>query len=681
LACALGIGKLRRFFCNIDQFHPFARKVVFMLKVMRDSFHQLKWILIAVVAAFVFGFVFIDMGLGGSSMRGAQDDKRSFAARVNGETISLHEYSRSLENLSQMYEQMYGQQFTPEMAAQMGLPKQVLDSLVDQRLLTQEARRMSLGATPDEVRAKLLSLPVFNQDGKFVGMELYRNYVVGRLGYANAAAFEEDLARDITLTKMESALQSSLVVSPKAAEAEYRRTNENAKIKYVLLPAAVAAANVTVTPAEVEAYYKANESKYRHSEQRQIRYLLTDYAKIRTQITPSEAEILAAYNANSARYRKPPAAKVLHILVKVDPTASPAVDAAAKAKAQGLVAQLRGGADFGALARANSEDPSSAATGGDMGWVEMGQTVEPFEKAIFSVPMNQISDPIRTTEYGYHIVKVTERRPETVRPVDEVRTELVSVIANDRAKEVAKAEITRLRAVLKNNKPANAQAFMNLANDKATSNDSGWFGRNEAIGGLGNNPALSEWVFSAKPGDVSDPIGTPRGIAVAYVEGIRQPGTTALAEIRPQVEADLRQEKGREAARASLAAAIAGKTTVDEVSLASGQAAQEATVKRDGSPISGIVGDSAALVDAAMSSGIGQLKGPIVVGNGAVVFQVLEQKKVTPEELAKNRATAVDTLRSAQARSLRASLLQRLRKGSEIELNDEITRPTTFPGV
>lgn len=649
-----------------------------MLKVMRDSFHHLKWVLIAVVAAFIFGFVFIDMGLSGGNLAGNDTDTRAFAARVNGETISITDYQRALQNLEQMYAQMYGQQFTPAMAQQMGLPKQVLDSLVDQRLLGQEARRLNLGASPEEVRKKLLSIPTFSPDGKFVGMELYRNYVVGRLGYPNTAAFEEDMAREITLTKMESAIQSSLVVSPKAAEAEYRRTNENAKVRYVLVPAAVHAAAVTVSPIDVENYYKANAAKYVHREQRQVRYLLADYAKLRTQLTPSEAELRAAYQANRQKYSRPAAANVLHILVKVDPTAAPNLDAAAKAKAESLVAQLRAGADFGQFARANSDDPSSAGNGGSMGWVEMGQTVEPFEKAIFSVPLNTISDPIRSTEFGYHIVKVTERRGETVRPFEEVRAELASSTVNEKAKEVARTEVNRLRAVVRNNKPASGQAFANLANDKATAADSGWFGRNDPVGGLGPNQPLAEWVFSAKQGDVSDPVGTPRGIAIAYVEGIRPPGTTALAEIRAQVEADLRQEKGREAARAQLAQMMAGKTSIDEVAAATGQAAQETVVRRDGN-VTGITGDTAALVQAAMNTAVGSLSGPIVVGNGAVAMQVLEQKKVTPEEIEKNRATSVDTLRGQQARSLRASLLQRLRKNSEIELNDEITRPTTTP--
>jgi peptidyl-prolyl cis-trans isomerase D len=650
-----------------------------MLKVMRDSFHHLKWILLVVVAAFVFGFVFVNMGLGGSNLSGNKGEKaRTFAARVNGETISYNDYYRAVKNLEDMYRQMYGQQFTPEMAQQMGLPKQVLDSLIDQRLLTQEARRIHLTASSEEVRKKLLSIPTFTEDGKFVGMEMYNRYVTGPLGYASTAAFEEDLARDITLQKMESALMSSLVVSPKAAEAEYKRVTENAKIRYVHLTAAQQAANMAVSDADIQAFYKNNQSKYTHAEQRRIRYLLADYAKLRSQYVPTNEELRRAYETNSSRYKRPQAAKVLHILVKVAPNAPPAVDAAARAKAQSLVQQIRGGADFMALARQNSEDPSSASSGGDMGWVDMGQTVEGFEKAIFSLPLNTVSDPIRTPEYGYHIVKVTERRGESIRPFDEVRPELAASVANDRGRDIAKDEVNRVHGILKANKPANVQAFTNLANDKLTSNDSGWFARSEPMSGIGSNQPLAEWVFSAKPGDVSEPVGTPRGIAIAYVDGIRGAGLSALPDIRQQVEADVRLEKGREAARAALASMMAGATSVDAVAAKANQTAQEATVNRQGS-IAGLTGDTTALVEAAMKAPIGALQGPILVGSGAVAFQVTEQKKVTPEELVQNRASYVDTLRGQQARSLRAVLIQRLRKGADIEVNDDITRPTTSP--
>lgn len=648
-----------------------------MLKVMRDSFHHLRWVLIAVVASFVFGFVFVNMGMGGSGFGGAKED-RSFAAKVNGETISYTDYYRALKNMEDMYRQMYGQQFTPEMATQMGLQQQVLNSLVDQRLLVQEAKRIHLQGTPEEVRKKLLSIPTFSPDGKFVGMELYNRYVTGPLGYSSAAEFEGDLADQITLEKMESVIQNSVVVSPKSVDAEYRRNNENAKIRYVLVPAMQQAATVKVTDAEIEAHYKANQSKFAHGAQRSIRYLLADYTKIRALMKPTEENLRQRYEAGKSGFSQPASAHVLHILVKSEPGATPQADAAAKAKAESLVKQLRAGADFATLARANSEDASSSGNGGDMGFVTMGQTVEPFERAIFSIPLNTISDPIRTTEFGYHIVKVTERRPESVRSFEEVRPQLALQAATDMAKDAARDEINRVNALIKQNRPADLNAFVALANDKVTSNDSGWFARSEPILGIGQHEPLADWSFKAKNGDISDPIGTPRGIAIAYLADTRAAGVSSLSEVRQKVEEETRQEKAREASKAMLAQMMAGAHTIDEIAQKTGQQVREATVNRQG-PVAGLAGDSSQLVDAALTANVGELKGPVVVGDGAVALQVTEQKKVTPEELATGRAAFADNLRTQQARSLRAALVKRLRKDADVTINDEITRPTTTP--
>lgn len=650
-----------------------------MLKVMRDSFHHLKWILIAVVAAFVFGFVFIDMGLGGSRMRGGNAGEQNFAARVNGETISYNDFYRSMKRLEEMYKQAYGQQFTPEMAAQMGLAKNVLDNLIDQRLLTQEARRLNIEASPEEVRKKLMEIPQFTENGKFIGMELYTRYVTGNLGYPSTAEFETDLAREIALQKMESALQSSVVVSPKAVEQEYRRANENAKIRYVLLPAATQMANVSVTPQEVETYYRENQAKYTHGEQRSIRYLMADFAKIRGTIKPTDEELRKRYEQAKDSYKQPASAHVLHILVKVDPTATPEQDAAARTKAQNIVSQLRAGGDFAGLARANSDDPSSSGNGGDMGFVTMGQTVEQFEKAIFSIPLNTISDPIRTPEYGYHIVKVVERRPETTRTFEEMKPTLAAQATNDMARDVARAEINRINAGFKSTKPKNADAFVAAANDKVTASNSGWFGKNDPIGTIGQHAPLSQWAFGAKEGEITDPpIGTPKGIAIAYLESVRPAGVSALAEIREKVEQDAKLAKAREAAKNALTTAMAGATTIDAIAAKAGQPAADASVARTGT-IAGLSGDVSRLVDATMAANVNDLKGPVIVDNGAIVFQVVEQKKVTPQELEQNRATYADQLRSQQARSLRASLLERLRKEAKVEVNDTITRPTTTP--
>ncbi len=646
-----------------------------MLKLMRDSFQHLKWILVAIVAIFVL-FIFVDWGAGGAG-GGAGVDQHAYAVRVNGETISFREFERALYYTEKNYEQMYRQPLSPDMIAQMGLPKQVLDSLVDQHLLLQQAKRLHLGASPEEIRQKILEIPTLNPDGKFVGEELYTRYVTGSMGFQSPAEFEEELARDITLGKMESALQSSIVVSSKAAEAEYRRVSESAKIKYILYPASRETANVIVTPAGVQQYYTTHQAHYTHGEQREVKYLIADYAKLRALSNPTDAELRKAYDQRHEEFKAAEGAHILHILIKVDQGAPPAVDAAAKAKAENIVKQLRAGVDFGKLAKESSGDPSSSGKGGDMGWVDKGTTVEPFNTDAFRMPLNTISDPIRTTEFGYHIIKVLERRGAGYRPFEEVRDRLRATTADQQGKDRARDEITRIAARIKENKPKTATEFSAMATGNVASNDTQWFGKTDPIPGMGGNPALTAWAFAAKQGDIGEIMGSQRGPIIPFLFSIRAAGVAPLEEVRAKVEADLRMEKARQLAQQSLAKALPAPA-VDAAGAKVGLTSLETTVNRQGY-ITGFTGDTSSLVDSAMSAKVGEIKGPIMAGDGAVLFQVTEQKKADAASLAQNRSQYIDTLRQQESRNLRSTLLQRLRKAATIDVNQKLLEQQAQP--
>lgn len=650
-----------------------------MLKLMRDSFQHLRWILVAIVAIFIL-FIFVDWGAGGAQSN-ADTRAAGYAARVNGETITLREYDRAVYYLQKNYESQFRQPLTEEMIGAIGLKKRALDSLIDQKLLMQQARLLHLTATPEEVRKRILEIPTLNPDGKFVGDELYTRYVTGSLGFQSTAEFEDEIADEITIIKMESALNSSVVVSAKAAAEEYRRVSENAKIKYVLYPASREAVTVTLTPAEIEQYYRANQANYTHGEQRSIKYLVADTSRLRSQINPSEADLRKRYDATREDFKQPDAAHILHILIKVDPTAAPEVDAAAKAKAESLVKQLRAGADFGKLARENSGDPSSSGKGGDMDWVNQGMTVEPFDRAAFSIPLNTISDPIRTQEFGYHIIKVSERRPAGYRTFEEVKPQLSSQVADERSKAQARDEITRISAAMKQSKPKTVAEFTALANDKVSSNDTQWFAKSEAIPGIGNNSPLSTWAFSAKTGDIGEIVATQRGPAIPYLYGVRPAGVPPLEEIRARVETEARMARARERAKEALARALPA-ATIDEVAKKVGVTVAETNVSRQGY-IQGFTGNTSALVDAAMSANIGEVKGPIIAGDGAVVLQVTEQKKVDPKVPDESRTQYAEMMRQQQVRSLRTALLERLRKESKVDINDTLltARPTQQAGL
>ena len=644
-----------------------------MLKVMRESFHHLKWILLAVVAAFIIGFVFIDMGLGGASNR--QQTERAYAARVNGSTISYRDYQRALYFTTENYKRMYGDRFNDEMAQAMGISKQVLDTLVDQRLLLQEAERLHLDATQEEVRRKILQIPTLNPDGKFVGNELYTRFVQ-QIGFDNAADFEDDLARQITIDKMESALTDSVVVSPKAAEAEYRRLSENAKIRYVLYPSEREQAFITVTPADAQAYYNANKSKYMHGEQREMRYLIADYLKIRQGVHPTDQQLRDRYEAHKAEFKTPPSAHAVHILIKLDKDPTPEADAAAKVKADALAAQLKGGADFATLAKANSADPGSAAKGGDLGWFNQGQMVPEFDQMVFSAPLNSIN--VVRSQFGYHVIKVLERKGESTKTFDEMKIQLTNDYTDEITKSQAREQIAKVMQQVRDVKPKTADEFSKLANEIVVSNDTKWFQKNEAIPGLGYNNVLSQWLFQAKPNDFGEVIGTSRGPAIPFLAGVRPAATSPFEDVREKATADARSEKAIESAKQKLQAAMAGAPTVDAIAAKLGLPAADTTVRRQGGA-TGIQGDTSTLMDSAMAANPGEVKGPVVAGTGAIAFQVLEQKKVSPTEAAENRQAYIDQLRQQEARSLRQSLLQRLRKAAKIDVNDKLINTSAAP--
>lgn len=635
-----------------------------MLKVMRDSFQQLKWILVFVVFVFVL-FVFVDWGAGGATGGGAVE---SYAARVNGETVSLRDFQRALYMTEQRYREVYGQELTEEMRQQLGLRQQVLNSLVEQQLLLQEAARLDLTATQEEVRREILDLPMLNPDGKFVGPELYERYVTTALGFASAAEFEAEIAEQVTLEKLESAMRNSIALPDSLLQAEYKRREENSKIRFALFPADRYLNQVTVTPQEVERYYQSHTTTYSHPEQRKVNYLLADLASIRAQINVPEAELRAQYDKTKDLYKTGESVRAQHILIRLDPGATPEQDAAAKKKAQDLVTSLRGGADFATVAKANSDDPGSAATGGDLGFFSRGQMVPEFENAAFSQQPGQIGDPVKS-QFGYHIIKVLEKRGEGFRPFEEVREELRQRTADDRAKAIARDKIAQLRARLEQG--AKTEEAMRAMGDAQVSyNTTPFFGKNDQVEGLGRVPALNAWAFTAKAGDVGTIIDTPRGPIVPYLRDSRAPGVSPLAEVRAKVETEAKREKARQVAANQATAAMRG-ATLDQLATQAGAPPMEATVSRNGM-VTGLTGDANALINAAMTAAPGTLQGPVQVDQGAVVFQVLEQKKFDPAEFAKQKGGLADSMRQNEALRLRQSLLEALRQKSDVTINEEL---------
>ncbi|HUP63891.1 MAG TPA: peptidylprolyl isomerase [Thermoanaerobaculia bacterium] len=637
-----------------------------MLKVMRESFKHLKWVLILIVAAFVI-MVFADWGAGGSA---GTVTSQSFIARVNGEVIPISDFARTMYLTEQQYEQAYGSALTPEMREQLGLSQGVLNGLIEQKLLLQQAKRLNLVATDEEVRKRILALPVLNPEGQFVGQELYERYVTGNLGYPSAAAFEDEIKRELTLAKINSAMMNSLVIPESRVEEEYRRRNENVRIRYVLYPTDRALAGVTAGPAEVEAHYRENTFRYTHPAQRNVRYLLADLARIRSQMSISEEDLRAQYEASKEAYRQGDSVSAQHVLIRVEPSTTPEQDAAARQRAEEVLAKARAGEDFSQLAREFSEEPGAATTGGDLGFFTRGMMVPEFEEAAFALQPGQISEVVKT-QFGYHVIRVNERRQNAIRPYEEVRSEIETSLADQRVRNAAREAIASARARLEATKPITLADLQSVTGQIVTFNDARWFGRTEPVQGLGRAPAINDWAFNqATVGETGPIMETPRGPVIPYLVGERPAGVLPLAEVRARVENEAKLAQARAIAQRELKGVFDSLGSIDAAASTLSLTPQEATVNRATS-IQGLSGSSQALVEAAMASKTGETKGPVIVDDGAVVFTVLEETRFDKAVFDSQKTALLESIRQTEFRNLRASLIDDLRAKAEVAINSE----------
>ena len=642
-----------------------------MLKLMRDSLKHLKWVLIFVVAVFVL-FAFAEWG-GGGMLGGMGAASAGFAARVNGDPITVPDYQRSLGRTIQQYEQIYGQRLTPEMQAQLDLPRQVLDSLVEQQLMIQEARRLGLEPGAEELRQRILEIPVLNPNGKFVGEELYGRYVMAQLGYPSTAAFERDMGRDLMLAKLNSALMSSIAIPGDRVEREYRRRNESTRVRFIMAPAASYATDIKVSAEEIDAFYRANASRYSHPEQRRIEYLLADESRIGAQINVTDAELRQYYDANRQSYSTDDQVSVSHILLEVPAGATPAEAAAVEQRARDLVTQLRAGADFGALAREHSADPGSAANDGSLGFFGRGQMVGEFEEASFSQPIGQVGDPVRT-QFGFHIIRVDDKREGGVQPFDQVSAAIRQQLLTERAETQARDRLAQIRARLESQGAVTGEALRAAADNFVTHNVAPFFARGAAIEGLGPAPQLGTWAFGAENGALSPIIDTQQGPVVAWLRESRPAGVAPLTEIRARVENDARMDKAARQAAQAIERAQAAGSGFDAVASQLQLTPQDASLRID-SRLPGIGGDHSEIVKSAFEAEAGQLRGPFITPDGAVLIEVLEQQRVSPEQFAEQRATLEESMRQTESVRLRTTLLEKLRRAADVEINEDLVAP------
>ena len=387
--------------------------------------HAKSWLIktliaiIAIVFVFYFGYSFTS-------------DQAMKVAYVNGELINGPEYEKAYRDMLLSYQTRFKGMWNDNLIKMFNLKKQVLDSLITQRLMSQAATELGLDVTEEEVQKAIMNYPAFQIDGQF---DLRRYQALLGTNHMNPEDFEASITSELLDKKLKQFLFAFLNITDQEVLEYYTFANEKVKIDFVAFKPEDFKKSITIDEAKLKEYFEKNKEKYRVPEKITVRYLEIDPKDFEGEVEITEKEIQSYYEYNADRYSQPKQVKARHILFKVNEDDSEEVKNNVKKQAEKVLEKARKGEDFASLAKEYSEGPTKSK-GGDLGYFKAGQMEKPFEEAAFALKKGEISDLVQT-RFGYHIILVEDIKEAGMTPLENVKGEIRTTLTDNLTAELA----------------------------------------------------------------------------------------------------------------------------------------------------------------------------------------------------------------------------------------------------
>jgi peptidyl-prolyl cis-trans isomerase D len=500
-----------------------------MLQKIRDKVSGWVASLFLGTVAVVFVFWGVDF----------QSKASAFAAKVDGEKISVDTVRRAWQQRMSQLQQMMQGEIPPDIIKSQ--QKALLDQFVRQTLLTHRAKDNGYYVSDEALARRVMEIPQFQADGKF-SADRY-NALIRQSGMTTTK-FESDLKTELLVTQVQNAVIDSAFVTPLELDRRYRLEKQERELDYALIAANSFADKIQLTDAQVQAWYDAHKSSYLTPETVDLEYLEMTRASAESSVNVTEQALKDYYEQSKDRFESPERRKARHVLI----TATDGLDdAAAQKKAQEIADKAKAGADFAQLAKENSKDPGSAQQGGDLGWAQRGMFVGPFEDTLFAMKPGEIRGPIKT-QFGYHVIRLDEVDAGKMRTFDEARVELEAEYRKDQSQKLFYDQSEKMGeqafAALTELAPVAKALNLPLHTVKGFTRQGG--------GDLGSTPsaieaAFSEDVMERRQNSPLVAIGDDRAV-VLRVTDHKPAEPKPLAEVRAQIETQLRTNLTREAA-------------------------------------------------------------------------------------------------------------------------------------
>ncbi len=467
-------------------------------------------------------------------------------ATVGSYEITLKDFRTMLENLGAVYSR--GNTLPLATLKALGLDKQALDRLIEDRLVRAEADRLGIGATDREVSDEIIRMPGFSdpETGKFIGLEEYKRTLA--LRGENVEEFESKIRSSIAVEKVRNYLASAEQVSDREIEETYKKDYTEVELAYALVDNEKVRSRLKLTDEELRAYYESHKDQFKATEPvRKVEYIFIPTDKVAETIKLTEQQLREEYEQKK-QYEPRVSIIKLNVLTPKD-------EEAVRAKIYELNQRVRGGPnipaeDFAAVARGNSQDPS-AAKGGDIGFIKKDPNrPSDWRQRAHGLKVGDIDGPFRDKD-SWYLLKVTEQREV---PFEQMRPTLVAGMRN----RLAYAEASKL-ADKAYEKFIDYKDIRKVAEEIARElkvkpetliRTTPFFKNGDTLPEIGSNPAFEEAVGTLKLGEIADKVGIPDGLAVPRLIDIREQGQQlTFEEARNQVENAVRSERERNLAQ------------------------------------------------------------------------------------------------------------------------------------
>jgi peptidyl-prolyl cis-trans isomerase D len=634
-----------------------------MLDRMRRHKGWLKWSLGLVVLAFVVFYIpsFLDdpTAIGVGALPG------EVIAEVEGKTVTAGQFLQRYNNQMQAYRTAYGSQMNDQLLRQLGIDQQILQQMIDEEAALVEAERLGLNVSDEELAQTIFSIPGLQENGRFIGEQRYELLLRSQIPPQTKSMFEESLRRSLMIDKLRAALTDWMTIADADVQREFTERNEKVKLQVVALTADRFRDQVAVSDADVASYYELHKADYRVGEQRKVKMLVLDREQAQAKTIVPAADVQRFYNDNIAQYQTPEQIRASHILLNT----AGKDEAVVRKQAEDILKQARAGADFAALATKFSEDEGSKATGGDLDYFSRGRMVPEFENAAFALKPGEISDLVKS-QYGFHIIKLVDRKPAVTRSFDEVRPQIEEQLKGQRTDQQLTARATELASRI--DEPSDLDTVARELG--AMVSESEFFGREDPIPGLGVAPQVAAAAFMLEDDAVSAPIGSPRGPVFVTVTAKREPRVPPLEEVKDRVREDAIRERATEIGRqraAAIAASLRSAGNFAAAAKAQGFEAKDTDLIARGMPLPD-VGVSPEVEKAVFGLPAGSVSEPITTRDATVIVRVTDRDDVTPEELRLGKEAFREQLLNERRTRFFAAYMAKAKERMDIEVKQDV---------